>query len=373
MRTVNDSAPPPQTGRTAIPLGGLAILAAHASLVVLLAIRWPLLALTAGAVIVWPVASDFFAGLFSDHVVYMLYKDDEVIYVGETDDVYRRMYQHTDGIEHTWWRDIHGYNIARHCWSDRQSKRIERRLIAVVNRCAEKSWCGKLRNEIWDDAHTELATRLTLWWWKFWYLYASHIADCRLFHTTNRTFYCRSIPAKPRSDSDPEDQERWRGGEPRAEPRAEATYQRQERSTANHGVTILALPPVSSYADRNEPDRNDPSPSRREGGARSAQNRNAQDVTAASEQTTLSTRVRDAHTRRAEAIRAWAAEATTGHKTSPTDPEPAPGRRGRTNAERQKAYRERQKAKRQQQPHSPTADQPDQQAPQGRGMQGGGE
>jgi len=113
VRTVNQPTQPTQTARTAIPLSGALLLLTHAAAVVWLLAALPPLGLAAGALLLWPIASDWAASKVSDHVVYMLYNDADVIYVGETDDVYRRMYQHTDGIEHTWWRDIDGYNIAR--------------------------------------------------------------------------------------------------------------------------------------------------------------------------------------------------------------------------------------------------------------------
>src|SRR5688572_10056401 len=112
-----------------------------------LTVLHPVLAVVAVAPTLWAMLSDLAASHLTGHVCYQLHDDDHrVIYVGETNDVPRRMLEHTDGTEHDWYADIYGYTIARHCWTDRQAKRIERRRITVLNNCAAHDWCDRLRN-----------------------------------------------------------------------------------------------------------------------------------------------------------------------------------------------------------------------------------
>jgi len=335
---------PPDNARTAFPVSGALLLGLTGFAVVGIALARPVTALVLCVLFLWPIMSDRLASWFSPHVVYMLYSGQRVVYVGETDDVMRRMYQHTDGVEHTWWRDVDGYTIARHCWSDRQAKRIERRMITVINRCAEKQWCDKLLNEIWGNTHTKWTVRLSLWWWKAWYLYASFCADCRAFHDPQRELYYRSIPPRP-DRPNPVGRNDWRGGEPRSKVHAQAADDLPPAADLFPSRAIVEATVAERDASRNEPDRNDGTAPRRGATPRHAQDRYDTDVTQATTTPTLSTRIRDAHQRRSEAIRATA---PTGDAT-PTVEEPSepsqPSRRAKTNAERQKAYRQRQKAR----------------------------
>lgn len=346
-----NTVPPPLDARTAIHPSGALLIGLYAFAVVGLALAKPLTALIMCALFLWPIASDRLASWFSPHVVYMLYSGTRVIYVGQTDDVLRRMYQHTDGAEHTWWRDINGYNVARHCWSDRQARRIERRMITVINQCAERQWCDKLLNEIWGNTHTKWTVRLTLWWWKTWYLYASWCADCRAFHDPLRDVYTRSIPPRPDRQSADEPHRR-RAEQHRFEQAATDAADEVPGGDPFPSRTIVDADVADRDAERNDPDRYAHSAPRRGAGDRYAQDRYATDVTAASPTTTLSTRIRDAHQRRSEAIRATSptgdADATGERPTEPTQTR----QRAKSNAERQRAYRQRQKAR------NGTADQP---------------
>ena len=357
---------PPDHARTAFPVSGALLIGLYVFAVAGIALTKPATALVLCVLFLWPIASDRLASWFSPHVVYMLYSGQRVIYVGETDDVMRRMYQHTDGVEHTWWRDIDGYTIARHCWSDRQAKRIERRLITVINRCAEKQWCDKLLNEIWGNTHTKWTVRLTLWWWKAWYLYASHCADCRAFHDPQRELFHRSIPPRP-DRQDTSGHRDWRGGEPRSGAHTQAAPEPSPGADPFPSRTIVDVTVADRDEVRNEPDRYAHSAPRRGAGDRYAQDRNAPDATAAAPTTTLSTKIRDAHQRRSEAIRATIptglADPAVEEPSEPTQT----SRRARTNAERQKAYRQRQKARNATTNQSSTGSVTDPQAGRGRG------
>ena len=68
----------------------------------------PALAVALVAPILWAMLSDLAARYLTGHVVYQLHNDTHsVLYVGETNDVNRRMLEHTDGTEHDWYADIY--------------------------------------------------------------------------------------------------------------------------------------------------------------------------------------------------------------------------------------------------------------------------
>jgi len=236
------------TSRTAITVRNALLISLAGALIACTLAVHPLLTLALGSLFLGPLLSDWLASRFSTHVVYMLRNDrHDVIYVGQTDDTARRMYQHTDGTEHTWWRDIYGYTVWRHCWSDRQSRRIERRLVGVVNRASEKNWCDKLLNEQYGEDHQKQARALTIRTWYLPYLLSSHMVDSRSYHSP--CVASISIPSRPaadETDDEPDYADQWADDTSDREPVYEATYERRPPS-ASDTVTAPALPPVSCH------------------------------------------------------------------------------------------------------------------------------
>lgn len=197
-----------------------------------------------------PMASDWLASRRSSWVVYMLRNEHaEVIYVGQTDDTMRRMCQHTDGIEHVWWQEITCYTIWRHCWSKRQSKRIERRLVGVINRSADKKWCDKLRNEQYGNDHQRRSRNLGISTWKPIYLLASALWDCRSF--TRPAEFTRSIPRRPEPHGPGGDDDLWADEDDWSSGSGwtEATYERRQDNQHGPVATLLALPPASCHTE----------------------------------------------------------------------------------------------------------------------------
>lgn len=236
------------TNRTAITVRNALLICTTGALIALTLAVHPVLTLAAGGLFLWPILSDRLASRYSTHVVYMLRNDrHDVIYVGQTDDVARRMYQHTDGTEHTWWRDIYGYTIWRHCWTDRHSRRIERRLIGVINRAANKNWCDKLLNEQFGEDHRKQARALPIRTWYLPYLASSFMVDSRSYHSP--CVASISIPSRPDAaepDDEPDYDNRWVDDLPDPDVVHEATYERRQ-PPAPDAVTALALPPVSCH------------------------------------------------------------------------------------------------------------------------------
>lgn len=226
--------------------GLLAIGILYAAATGALAVLNPILAAAFVAPILWVMLSDLAASYLTGNVVYQLHDDQHrVIYVGETNDVTRRMLEHTDGTEHDWYTDIYGYTIARHCWTDRQCKRIERRRITVINQCARRSWCDRLRNEIYDDNHHKTGALLTVAVWKPLYLAASFVFDSCTFHSP--AGLTRTIPQRPEADDELDADEWVEADEPAGTDSFNATYERRSQPSWDV-VAPLALPPVSGHS-----------------------------------------------------------------------------------------------------------------------------
>lgn len=277
-----------------------------------------------------PLAADFVWARFFPWVVYQLHDDQhQVIYVGQTNNVARRMREHVDGIEHEWWRDVYGYTIVRHCASERQSERIERRRIAVLNRCADKAYCDLLRNEQHAERHRQPGVVATLWWWKWMYLFGSLVFDSCTFHAPAE-FTIRV----PRRRVDEED-EWWVGPEPAVNDEPITAFYPRSESPQSGSLTMLALPPARN-ADRNENDRNDPYT-----GRSPVNDPDDRYVTPDTdrEPRTIGERIRATNRDRQTAILT-----DTADQPPPTSPR---SRQPLSNAERQRRYRERRRQDRQ--------------------------
>lgn len=279
--------------RPPIRTNGLALIAIpYAAALGALATIHPALTALACAPVLWVLLSDLAARHLSPHVVYQLHDDDHrVLYVGETNDVIRRMLEHTDGTEHDWYADIYGYTIARHCWSDRQAKRIERRRITVLNNCAEHAWCDRLRNEIYDDNHRRTGAILTVWTWKPLYLATSMVFDSCTFHTP--CGLTRPIPQRPEPDDDLDVDEWAEADGPAVHEPHTATYERHQR-TSHAPVTPLALPPVSCHSEPVTSPRDTTRPPTGDGHYPSG----VTDSRDSRQEATIGAQVRDAHQRR---------------------------------------------------------------------------
>lgn len=111
----------------------------------------------------------------STHVVYFLIGDGgTVLYVGSTDDLERRYSEHTSddeqGLE-PWRRHIRTVVPVRNCRSQRQARRVERRMVRALTTAAEKGICPRLRNDIWAGRPSSLTRPWrTLWVAAYWSL-----------------------------------------------------------------------------------------------------------------------------------------------------------------------------------------------------------
>ena len=244
---------PPTHARTHItPRNAVWLLSLAAASMALLTLTHPAFTVAFCAVVLAPIVSDLGAARLSPWVVYVLRdRDGHAIYVGQTDDPMRRMYQHTDGVEHSWWRDIEGFTIWQHCWTLRQSERVEQRLVGVINRCSDKDWCDKLRNEQFGEDHRKTSRALPIMVWRPVYMLSSWMVDSRSF--TRPAAYFRSIPQRPNRQHDDDYADHFDGFDnaagPSEEHRTEATYERPSNGRQRMGLEPLALPPASCHTD----------------------------------------------------------------------------------------------------------------------------
>jgi predicted GIY-YIG superfamily endonuclease len=116
------------------------------------------LAVAAGgflALVGWDLASQWLArdALRSSHVVYFLVGDSPdrvagtVLYVGSTNNYRRRLAEHcADDEPAEWRRRIRGIVVVRYCWSSRQARRVERRMIRAIQDGARWRMCAPLNN-----------------------------------------------------------------------------------------------------------------------------------------------------------------------------------------------------------------------------------
>lgn len=97
----------------------------------------------------------------SPHVVYFLVgRDGRVLYIGSTDDIDRRYDEHTEpdeqGLE-PWRRHIVAVSVVRHCWSQRQARRVERRMIRALIVAAGWRLCPRVKNEVYSGKPSAFA------------------------------------------------------------------------------------------------------------------------------------------------------------------------------------------------------------------------
>lgn len=155
----------------------------------------------------------------------------ELLYIGSTNDLPRRLNEHTDDRSEAWKRTIRHYTIARVCRSEKQARRIEERRIRAVTVAARHAWCPPLRNKTWSTTAPKglgiLAARL----WSWAYIVESAVYNEARFHTLPRKVW--TVPLRPEADEPPG--EDWAETETISDdpivdsPTHEATYMRPER------------------------------------------------------------------------------------------------------------------------------------------------
>ena len=291
------------------------------------AISIPVYGRTTFALVTMAVIGALWVGLVDDAVnwglgagwcVYQLVDQDGLcLYVGSTNDVERRVLEHTSGHGDPWRARIAGYNVARWCRSERQARRLEARRIRVINLAADHARCPALHNEVYRTAHRRLVHRATTALWSPAYLLMSVSSCAACFHTFAADY--RVVPQRPDADTDD-----WMDDHPGPEPMT-ASYRRPAPEPSRHAVTLLALPPVR--------DTSRPAPSPRSGDAPPERDTSRRDSV-----TDQRDRYADAFHRLADVM---GPEAGAGSTTTTVDDETPEERRRRLSRERQAKRRAR--------------------------------
>lgn len=190
------------------------------------------------------------------HVAYRLVSDDgRTLYVGSTNDVIRRLNEHTDGNGDPWRRQIHAMRLHRHAVSEAQARRIERRLIRCMTYAVGREWCRPLHNEVWTQPSSNPLTKLSTWAWTWLYVAQSFVfADCGWAGEPHT--YGTWILAEHRPGIDDDD---WPiDHEPPPADRAvsdplTATYERDAAEWFRHAFTPIAIGPVRDVTRDEDP------------------------------------------------------------------------------------------------------------------------
>lgn len=157
------------------------------------------------------VLSDSVAGWRRpEFCVYLLRSEGgEALYVGSTNDVERRALEHTSPAHHEPWRTrIHSITVLRWCHTQRQSLRIERRMIRALTVATENGWCARLHNETYAAPPSGLR-RLWAWVWSVIYLCQSCLWAHCCWHRPPQQSWAYVIPRGDRFD-----EESWDEDEP---------------------------------------------------------------------------------------------------------------------------------------------------------------
>lgn len=180
------------------------------------------------------------------HHVYRLVADDSAtLYVGSTNDFLRRLNEHTDGSGEPWRRRIHAMRIHRSAATERQARRIERRLIRCMTYAVDREWAIPLHNETWIRPASNPLQRLSTWAWTWIYVAQAFVfSNCGWTHPPH--IEGTWIIAEHRPHVDGEDWADVSEPEPVGfddEPLT-ATYQRDADHGQRHAFTLIALGPV---------------------------------------------------------------------------------------------------------------------------------
>lgn len=181
------------------------------------------------------------------HFVYRLVNDaGRTLYVGSTNDVIRRLNEHTDGNGDPWRRQIHAMRLHRNAISESQARRIERRLIRCMTYAVGREWCRPLHNEVWTQPPSNPIAKLSTWAWTWLYVAQSFVfADCGWAgepHTYGTWIVAEHRPGIDDEDW-PVDHDTPPDDHPAEDPLT-ATYERDAAAWERHAYTPIALPPV---------------------------------------------------------------------------------------------------------------------------------
>lgn len=185
--------------------------------------------------------------LHSPALVYFLRSEDGILlYCGSTNDLWRRMNEHTSDTTEAWRDDIATVSVVRHCHSLKQARRCEERRIRALTTAAKKSICPPLNNDVW--AVSERKSPGNPLWWRLYRAQSVVWYDC-IFHR-RQTDCGRRLVINRR----PEATDDWDDWQPEPET-VEATYGRNEPPN----LTMLALGPAKPVMSEDCPRTNDPS------------------------------------------------------------------------------------------------------------------
>lgn len=177
----------------------------------------------------------------STQVVYFLVDaGGAVLYVGSTDDVDRRYGEHTSDDEQAfepWRRRVRSVSVVRLCRTQRQARRIERRMIRAIISAADRGMCPRLKNTIYAGRPSPL-TRPWLALWRTAYLVNGHLFPLTRWHRPN--------PAPPERAVERADS--WRGWEPTPPDDDDIVDAEIVSEEPRQHVSILALPPFRGAA-----------------------------------------------------------------------------------------------------------------------------
>jgi predicted GIY-YIG superfamily endonuclease len=179
------------------------------------------------------------------HVVYRLVdKHGVTLYIGSTNDLRRRLDEHTNGGGEPWRRHIHAAIEHRLAVSERQARRMEERMIRAVTKGAEDYHCTPLHNDVWAAPVDRASTIVWVWIWKWLYLAQSMVfRGCAWAHPAGVVGWL--VLAEHR----PDDGSEWDGPnddpEPPDEQPTQAYYQRSSYPPAPP-YEMIALGPVAS-------------------------------------------------------------------------------------------------------------------------------
>lgn len=185
--------------------------------------------------------------LHSTHVVYyLLDAHGAVLYIGQTEDLERRYEQHTEDDEQAaepWRRRIRGVVVVRHCRSQRQARRVERRMIRAVTYAANKGLCPRLRNQT-DTRPPAAIARPWVACWVVAYWFTGTLFPRVRWHRHNPTPLRGVAPRRRPADH----WDQWSPG--LDDDIIDAVIVNEPR----HHVITLALPPPTEGSDQDDDD-----------------------------------------------------------------------------------------------------------------------
>ena len=298
-------------------------------------------------------AHDHICVRLSGWCVYGLYNErGDLIYIGSTNDLYRRILEHTDDVEtEPWRRTISGYVELRNCHSEGQARRIERRRIKAAIVAANTNRAVKINN----DLHTRPTRSLPAHCW-FTALMAAYLVESIAFAGKRwlDNQYANPVPHRPDSvdsDDDPEPVDPDDSAPPRTRRTTviQATYERRSQTPPEHGSGECHALALWTPDDPSRKSRSHAHQDPFRGPGADAGQRDAHGSPSGS-RVTLSDRIRAAHAHQTQTTRTQGqkarSKATSDDRPKLTDEERAAVKR------EQAAERKRRQRARQRNPHS---------------------